>query len=92
MFNGLFQYNSIAAAVAAISIILAAVYTLNAVQKSFYGQTSELTAQAPDSSASVNVALAVLVVLILFFGVYPQPMLQLTGDTVRALSAQVKTF
>lgn len=92
MFNGLFQYNGIAAAVAAISIILAASYTLSMVQKIFYGQTSELTVQARDSSASVNVALAVLVVLILFFGVYPQPMLQLTGDTVRALLAQVKTF
>jgi NADH-quinone oxidoreductase subunit M len=92
MFNGLFQYNGIAAAIAAISIILVAVYTLNMVQKIFYGQTSGLTAQARDSSASVNVALAVLVVLILFFGVYPQPMLQLTGDTVKALLAQVKTF
>src|SRR4051812_22337193 len=92
MFNGLFQYNSIAAAIAAISIILVAVYTLNMVQKIFYGQTSALTALARDSSASVNVALAVLVVLILFFGVYPQPMLQLTGDTVKALLAQVKTF
>ena len=92
MFNGLFQYNSIASAVAAISIILVAVYTLNMMQKIFYGQTSNLTAQARDNSASVNVALAVLVVLILFFGVYPQPMLQLTDDTVKALLTQVKTF
>lgn len=92
MFNGLFQYSWVAAAVAAISIILAASYTLSAVQKTFYGQLSNLTAQARDSTASVNVALAVLVVLILFFGVYPQPMLQLTGDTVKALLTGVKTF
>ncbi len=92
MFNGLFQYNSIAAAIAAISIILVASYTLSMVQKIFYGQTSELTAQARDSSASVNMALAILVVLILFFGVYPQPMLQLTSDTVKTILAQVKTF
>jgi NADH-quinone oxidoreductase subunit M len=92
MFNGLFQYNSISAAIAAISIILVASYTLSMVQKIFYGQQSELTGQARDSSASVNIALGVLVVLILFFGVYPQPMLQLTGDTVKALLIQVKTF
>jgi NADH-quinone oxidoreductase subunit M len=92
MFNGLFQFNSIAAAIAAISIILVASYTLGMVQKIFYGRTSELTAQANDSSASVNVALAVLVILIFFFGVFPQPMLQLTGDTVRTLLLQVKTF
>jgi len=92
MFNGVFQYNSIAAAIALISIILAAAYTLSMVQKIFYGQTSAITAHAKDSSASVNIALAVLVVLILVFGVYPQPMLQLTGDTVKAILAQVKTF
>lgn len=92
MFNGVFQYNGIAAAIALISIILAAAYTLSMVQKIFYGQTSEITAHAKDSSASVNIALAVLVVLILVFGVYPQPMLQLTGDTVKAILAQVKTF
>ncbi|TKK70787.1 NADH-quinone oxidoreductase subunit M [Ilyomonas limi] len=92
MLNGLFQYNWIAAAVAIVSIILAAAYTLSMVQKIFYGQTSELTMQARDSAASVNVALAVLVVLILFFGVYPQPMIELTSDTVKTLLAQVKTF
>jgi len=92
MFNGLFQYNAIAAAFAVISIILAAAYTLSMVQKIFYGPTSGLTAGARDSSAGVNVALAVLVVLILFFGVYPQPMIQLTSDTVKTLLAQVKTF
>ncbi len=92
MFNGLFQYNGVAAAVAGLSIILAASYTLSAVQRIFYGQTSTLTVQARDSSASVNVALAILVVLILFFGVYPQPMLELTSDTVRTILAQVKTF
>ena len=92
MFNGLFQYSIIAAAIALISIILAAVYTLNMVQKIFYGQTSELTMQARDSSASVNVALAVLVVLILFFGVYPQPLIELTSDTVKTLLVLVKTF
>ena len=67
MFNGLFQYSIIAAAVAAISIILAAVYTLNMMQKLFYGNTSELTAAAHDSYSSTNIALAILVVLILVF-------------------------
>lgn len=92
MFNGLFQYNIIAAAVAAISIILAAVYTLNMVQKIFYGNTSTLTATAHDSYSSTNVALAVLVVLILVFGVYPQPMLQLTSDTAKMVLAQTSTL
>jgi NADH-quinone oxidoreductase subunit M len=90
MFNGLFQYNMIASAIAAISIILAAVYTLNMVQKIFYGNTSLLVENAVDSGTNTNLALGILVILILILGVYPQPMLQLTGDTVKAVFAQVR--
>ena len=90
MFNGLFQYNIITAAVAAISIILAAVYTLNMVQKIWYGSTSNLTENAHDSSVNINVALIILVLLILVFGFYPQPMIQLTSDTAKALVAQAR--
>ena len=90
MFNGLFQYNIVAAAVAAVSIILAAVYTLNTVQKIFYGNTSILVNGAVDTGNNRRLALAILVVVILIFGVYPQPMLQLTGDTVKAVLAAVR--
>ena len=90
MFNGLFQYNIVAAAVAAVSIILAAVYTLNAVQKIFYGNASILVNAAVDTGNNRRLALAILVVVILFFGVYPQPMLQLTGDTVKAVLATIR--
>ena len=90
MFNGLFQYNTIAAAVAGVSIILAAVYTLNMVQKIWYGNTSYLVNDAVDSSVSTNVALVILVVLVLVLGVYPQPMIQLTSDTAKSILAQVR--
>ena len=90
MFNGLFQFNIIAAAVALISIILAAVYTLNMIQKIFYGNASAAVENAAESSRNTNLALAILVIVILIFGVYPQPMLQLTGDTVKAVLAQVR--
>lgn len=90
MFNGLFQYNIAAAAIAAISIILAAVYTLNAVQKTFYGNTSVLVDSAVDTGSNRRIALAILVIVILLFGVYPQPMLQLTNDTVQAVLATIR--
>ena len=90
MFNGLFQYNIIAAALAAISIILAAVYTLNMVQKVFYGTVSFAVENAVDSRPSTNLALVILVILIFIFGVYPQPMLQLTGDAAKAVLAVVR--
>ncbi len=90
MFNGLFQYNIIAAAVAAVSIILAAVYTLNMTQKMWYGNTSQLVSNAVDSNSATNVALVVLVILILIFGVYPQPIIQLTNDTAKAVIATIR--
>lgn len=85
MFNGLFQYNMIMAAAAGISIILAAVYTLNMVQKVIYGDTNSFTDKATDIPFNVKLSLVIIALLILVFGVFPQPLLNLTGDTVSAL-------
>lgn len=85
MFNGLFRYNIAIAIVALISIILAAVYTLNMIQKIFYGNTVVLTQQAVDANRFVTIVLAVLVLLVVVFGVYPQPIIDLTKDTVNAI-------
>jgi NADH-quinone oxidoreductase subunit M len=82
MFAGLFHYNIIIAVVALISIVLAAVYTLNMIQKIFYGNTVALTQQATDANIFVTTVLIVLVILIIVFGVYPQPVIDLTKDTV----------
>ncbi len=77
MFNALFQYNVVIAAVAGVSIILAAVYTLNMVQKVFYGNTVNATKNALEVSSNVQAMLVVLVLVIIIFGVYPQPLLDL---------------
>jgi len=87
LFNGLFQYNIWIAAVAGISIILSAVYTLNMIQRIFYGNTVEKTNNAVEIDFNVQVILSVLVVLVLVMGVYPQPMIDLTKDTVNAIFA-----
>jgi len=87
MFNGLFQYNVWIAAIAGISIILAAVYTLNTIQKIFYGNTVEKTLQAEEVSGNVQWVLSILVIIVLVMGVYPQPMIDLTKDTVSAIFA-----
>ena len=85
MFSGLFKFNMWFAAVAGISIILAAVYTLNMVQKVFYGEANSITGNMQDISFNQKFILSVLVVFIFVFGVYPQPILDLTKDTVMAL-------
>ena len=85
MFNGLFQYNVWFAAIAGISIILAAVYTLNMIQKIFYGNTVSITVNAHDAKNNVQWILIVLVVVVLVLGVYPQPLINLTKDTVNTI-------
>ncbi len=85
MFNGLFQYNIWIAAIAGISVILAAVYTLNMVQKILYGNTVTATANATEVSGNVQVILALVVIVVIALGVYPQPMIDLTKDTINAI-------
>jgi len=77
MFSGLFTFNIWFAAIALISIILGAVYTLSMVQKMFYGNTVLQTENAIDISLNIKIALIVLVIMVLILGVYPTPMLNL---------------
>jgi NADH-quinone oxidoreductase subunit M len=90
MFNGLFRYDKWTTAVAGISIILAAVYTLNMVQKIFYGETTMLTEQAGEAKKNVQWMLALLAIIIIVLGVYPQPMLKLAEDSVDAIMAAIR--
>ena len=90
MFSGLFTFNFWYAAVAGLSIILAAVYTLNMVQKVFYGEANSVTEKIQDISLNQKLVLAVLVLLIFFFGIYPQPLFDLTKDTVLNIITRLK--
>ncbi len=89
MFNGLFRYNPVMAGIALIAIILAAVYTLNMIQKIFYGNTVALTANAHDSSFNINAALVILVIVVIVFGIYPQPMLNLAQESAKMFIAKI---
>ena len=90
MFNGLFQYSIWMAFAALISIILAAVYTLWMVQKVFYGEVLNQNEQIVRLPSNTKLALITLVAVVLLFGVYPQPMINLTSDTVTKIIAQLK--
>jgi len=79
MFNGLFQANPWYAVLAGIAIILAAVYTLGMIQKMFYGEAVK-GITIPDIKAAEAVALVSVLVLIIAFGVYPKPMLEMGAE------------
>ena len=90
MLSGLFRFNIWYTAVAGISIILAAVYTLNMVKNVFYGDSNSLTATAKDISLNEKLILSVIVVAIFLVGIYPQPFFDLTKNTVAALLTRFK--
>jgi NADH-quinone oxidoreductase subunit M len=90
MFSGLFKFNFWYTAFAGLSIILAAVYTLNMVQKVFYGEANSITGNMHDISFNQKLILGVLVIIIFLFGIFPQPLFDLTKDTVTAIVTRIK--
>ncbi len=90
MFSGLYKFNVWYTAVAGLSIILAAVYTLNMVQKVFYGEENTLTASIKEISLHEKLILSVVLVTIFLVGLYPQPFFELTKDTVLAILTRFK--
>ncbi len=81
LFNGLFSGTEsnhiVVMVVAGLGIILGAVYTLNMIQKTAYGSTVKMVI-AKDLSMNEYVGLAIVIILIIFLGVYPKPLLDLT--------------
>lgn len=90
MFTGIFKFNIWYALFAGLSIILAAVYTLNMIQKVFYGESNSLTASMKDISLNEKLVLAIIVVLIFAVGIFPQPFFDLTKQSVALLVAKFK--
>jgi NADH-quinone oxidoreductase subunit M len=88
MFNGLFSLNPWIAAFAGISIILAAIYTLNMVQKVAYGEISEKINAMPAPNKAAQAVLIILLIIVFVTGVYPQPLFTLTSDTLQQLLAK----
>jgi NADH-quinone oxidoreductase subunit M len=88
MFNGLFILNPWIAAFAGISIILAAIYTLNMVQKVAYGEISDKINAMPAPNKAAQAVLIILLIIVFVTGVYPQPLFTLTADTLEQLLAK----
>jgi NADH-quinone oxidoreductase subunit M len=83
MFNGIFssgatRYNVIFTVLAAASIILVSIYILNMIRKVFYGNNNEVTMAANDIKWNHKLVLSVIVILIIWLGVYPDSILNLT--------------
>lgn len=85
LFNGLFSsestYHITFMVVAGLGIILGAVYTLNMVQNTAYGEAVAMKS-GKDLTMNEYVGLAVIIGLIIFLGVYPKPLLEMTAGVM----------
>jgi len=87
---GRWQFNTsslslIFTVLAGVGIILSAVYMLNAIQKVLYGDTVQRTAMTTDIKGNEKMILGVIVCIILFLGVYPQPLLDLPKEAIESV-------
>jgi NADH-quinone oxidoreductase subunit M len=82
LFNGLFggaiANHMTLMVIAGLGIILGAVYTLNMIQKTAYGEATAMVI-AKDLSMNEYLGLAIIISIILFLGFYPKPLLDLTA-------------
>ena len=96
MFTGIFsstatKYNVVFAATAGITIILSAIYTLNMIQRVFFGNTNALTSEAKDIRLNEKLILTVIVIGIIVIGIYPKPLLDITQGTVDSILSRMIT-
>lgn len=89
LIHGIFQYNTIAAVFAGLTVILGAVYMLKAYQSMMHGETNALTETFGEITSSEKIMLSCLAVLIIFFGLYPNIILHVSEEPVKQLIEQV---
>jgi NADH-quinone oxidoreductase subunit M len=76
--------------VAVVGVIIAAIYLLWAYQQVFHGVPREADERTRDLAWLERLVMAPLVILIVFLGVYPKPVLDRINPSVNQLIAHVE--
>jgi NADH-quinone oxidoreductase subunit M len=89
---GAFQANPLLAVISASAVILAAIYLLWMVQRVYFGEVENpKNAALKDLSWREIAVMAPLILLAVWLGVYPKPILSKTEASVAAFIQQVQT-
>jgi NADH-quinone oxidoreductase subunit M len=86
LLKGVFQYGFWFAVFAGLTLILGAVYILRLYQGTMLGETTERTIQFEDVKGTELIVLTVVSVLILYIGIFPNFLLNLSAGSVEVLS------
>lgn len=91
VFLGAFQVFQFWTIIATLGIILTAAYMLWALQRMFLGTLPERWEGLTDMNSREMVSLLPLAVIVIFFGIYPSPILNLMTTSVNHLAALVQS-
>ena len=83
---GAFQKNVPLAVAATVGIVVAAVYGLYLMQRSFQGEPNPQIAAMRDFGAREMSVMVAMMAALVWVGVYPQPVLELSARTIAALA------
>lgn len=89
LINGVFQYSSVLAAFAGLSVILGAVYMLRSYQGIMLGEKNP-NITFGSLAESDKVVLIIVCAVIIGFGIYPKPLNDLAEPAVKALLQNLK--
>jgi NADH-quinone oxidoreductase subunit M len=91
---GIFRGNMVLAVISGLTIIFGAVYMLRMYKGVMQGETNELTATFTDIKGSEKLVLAIICLLIIGIGVYPQPILHIseaaTNNLVHTVALKIR--
>lgn len=86
---GIFSKGIWYAALGGLTLIFGAVYLLRLYQKTMLGEANGITNNFAEINGSERLVLAIIVILVIAIGVYPQPLLNLSEAAVTELINQV---
>ena len=89
LLHGIFQYNTVMAVFSSLTVILGTLYLMRAYHKIMHGETNTLTETFGTITLNEKIILAGFVVLILFFGIFPNIILQVSEPQVKQLIEHV---
>jgi NADH-quinone oxidoreductase subunit M len=92
LISSVFQYNTWLGALAGLTIILGAVYMLKAYQQSMSGEVQPASQNFAELTNRERLVLFPVAALVLIIGVYPAPLLEISGATVIKLMNEISTY
>jgi len=91
---GSYPVSIISTVLATLGLVAAAIYSLALMQRTFYGPIdaphqgrSGLSGHVPDLSRSALAMFGAMIALQIWLGLYPQPVLTMTGSSIERLQA-----